>query len=137
MEITDLPALNALLNLTSAVLVVAGVYSIRRGRIATHRTLMVGALAVSSLFLTSYLVYHYFVGSVRFGGSGWTRTIYLSILLSHTVLAAVILPLVIRTVYLAARERFDEHRRIARWTYPVWIYVSVTGVIVYWMLYRM
>ena len=137
MEVTDLPTVNALLNFTSAVLIVTGVYCVRRKRIAAHRALMTGALVTSSIFLASYLIYHYNVGSVRFEGTGWIRGLYLAILLSHTVLAAVILPLVIRTVYLAIRERIAGHRRIARWTYPIWVYVSVTGVVVYWMLYRL
>ena len=137
MEITDLPRLNALLNLTSALLVAAGIYFVRHQKIAAHRASMIGALAVSSLFLISYLVYHYQVGSVPFEQEGWVRVLYFSILVSHTVLAAIILPLVVRTVYLAVRGRIKQHRRIARWTFPLWIYVSVTGVVVYLMLYRL
>ena len=98
---------------------------------------MVGAVVVSSLFLTSYLIYHYQVGSVRFDREGWIRTLYLSILLTHTVLAAAVVPMVLRTVYLAIRSQLEKHRRIARWTYPVWIYVSFTGVVVYLMLYQL
>ena len=137
MDFTDLPALNAALNSTSAVLVGFGIYFIRARNIAAHRACMFAAVGVSALFLVSYLVYHYQVGSVRFEREGWIRTLYLSILLTHTVLAAVILPMVLRTVYLAVRGRLDKHRRIARWTFPIWIYVSVTGVVVYLMLYRL
>ena len=137
LSVTDLPPLNALLNLTSGILVVFGVYFIRRRRIQAHKACMIAAFAVSALFLTSYLVYHYNVGSVRFEREGWIRTMYLSILISHTVLAAVIVPMVLRTVYLAWRNRFDQHVRIARWTFPIWIYVSVTGVVVYLMLYQL
>ena len=137
MDVTDLPALNATLNLTSAILVTTGIYFIRNGRKAAHRACMLTALAVSAVFLVSYLVYHYNVGSVPFEREGPIRTVYLAILLSHTVLAVAIVPMVLRTAYLAWRERFVEHTRIARWTFPIWIYVSVTGVVVYLMLYRM
>jgi uncharacterized membrane protein YozB (DUF420 family) len=137
MDVTDLPALNATLNLTSAILVTTGIYFIRNGRKAAHRACMLTALAVSAVFLVSYLVYHYNVGSVPFEREGPIRTVYLAILLSHTVLAVAIVPMVLRTAYLAWRERFAEHTRIARWTFPIWIYVSVTGVVVYLMLYRM
>ena len=101
------------------------------------RQAAIAALASSAMFLTSYLYYHSQVGSVAYMGQGWIRTLYLTILLTHTVLAVVVVPMVLRTVHLAARGRFDSHRRIARWTYPVWIYVSVTGVVVYLMLYRL
>ena len=97
---------------------------------------MLAALCTSALFLVSYLVYHFEVGSVRFEGQGWVRTVYFAILISHTVLATAIIPLVIITVVRALRARFDRHRAIARWTLPLWIYVSVTGVVVYWMLYQ-
>ena len=137
LSVTDLPALNALLNLTSGILVAFGVYFISRRRIQAHKACMIAALGVSALFLTSYLVYHYNVGSVRFEREGWIRTIYLSILISHTVLAVVIVPMALRTAYLAWRERFNQHVRIARWTFPIWIYVSVTGVVVYLMLYQL
>jgi putative membrane protein len=137
MGVEDLPALNAVLNLTSACLVVSGVYFIRRREIARHRAAMVTALTTSTLFLISYLYYHSQVGSVAYSGSGWIRTLYFTILLSHTVLAALIVPMVLRTVYLATTTRFDAHKRIARWTFPIWIYVSVTGVVVYLMLYQL
>ncbi len=136
-SVTDLPALNATLNFTSGLLIGIGVYFIRQKKIQAHRACMLSALSVSALFLISYLFYHYQVGSVRFAQEGWIRTLYLSILLTHTVLAAVIVPMVLRTVYLAVRERFDKHMGIARWTFPIWIYVSVTGVVVYLMLYQL
>ena len=137
MDYTDLPALNAVLNSASAILVLAGVYFIKQGNVTAHKTCMLAALGVSALFLTSYLIYHYQVGSVRFEHEGPIRVIYLGILLTHTVLAAAVVPLVLRTVYLALKNRLDSHRRIARWTFPIWIYVSVTGVVVYLMLYQM
>ena len=137
MDYTDLPALNAVLNSASAILVLAGVYFIKQGNVTAHKTCMLAALGVSALFLTSYLIYHYQVGSVRFEREGPIRAIYLGILLTHTVLAAAVVPLVLRTVYLALKNRLDSHRRIARWTFPIWIYVSVTGVVVYLMLYQM
>ena len=137
MDYTDLPALNAVLNSASAILVLAGVYFIKQGNVTAHKTCMLAALGVSALFLTSYLIYHYQVGSVRFEHEGPIRIIYLGILLTHTVLAAAVVPLVLRTVYLALKNRLDSHRRIARWTFPIWIYVSVTGVVVYLMLYQM
>lgn len=131
------PAINATLNGTSAVLLLTGRSLIRRGRMAAHRAVMLTALATSTLFLVSYLYYHYHVGSVHFRGQGWSRPIYFTILTSHTILAAVIVPLIIITLTRALRERFDRHRVIARWTYPLWMYVSVTGVIVYVMLYHL
>ena len=137
MTLRDLPALNAALNATSALLLLAGYLLIRAGRRESHRRVMLAALACSALFLASYLVYHWNVGSVRFRGTGAIRTVYLAILLSHTLLAVAILPLVLITASRALRGRFDAHRRIARYTLPLWGYVSVTGVIVYWMLYRM
>jgi uncharacterized membrane protein YozB (DUF420 family) len=137
MGFRDLPVLNACLNATSAVLLVWGLTLIRRKRIEMHRRVMLTAFGVSCLFLVSYVVYHYHAGSVRFQRTGAIRTLYLSILASHTVLAAAVPPLAIVTLTRALREKFDRHRRIARWTLPVWLYVSVTGVVVYWMLYQM
>jgi uncharacterized membrane protein YozB (DUF420 family) len=131
------PALDATLNGTSAVLLVIGRGFIKRGRMAAHRAVMIAALISSSLFLASYLYYHWHVGSVHFQGQGWARPVYFSILISHTILAAVIVPLIIITLSRALRERFDRHRIIARWTYPLWMYVSITGVIVYFMLYHL
>jgi uncharacterized membrane protein YozB (DUF420 family) len=130
------PVINATLNGTSAVLLLAGRWQIKRGRMAAHRALMLTALCSSSLFLASYLYYHWHVGSVHFRGAGWSRPVYFSILISHTILAATIVPLVIITLSRALRERFDQHRAIARWTYPLWLYVSVTGVVIYFMLYH-
>jgi uncharacterized membrane protein YozB (DUF420 family) len=132
-----LPAVNACLNSLSAVLIVTGLILIKTGRDRAHRVVMGAALASSTLFLISYLTYHYTAGRTLFWGTGAIRTAYLLILLTHTVLAVVIVPLVLTTVIHALRGRFDKHKRWARWTWPVWLYVSVTGVAVYWMLYRM
>ena len=137
MTLTALPTLNAVLNATSAVLLVAGFLLIRAKRIAAHMVFMLAAFGVSVLFLASYLTYHAQVGTVRFAGTGWIRPVYFSILISHTILAVVIVPLVLRTLFLAGRRRFAEHVAMARWTLPLWLYVSVTGVVVYWMLYRL
>jgi uncharacterized membrane protein YozB (DUF420 family) len=137
MGVRDLPALNAMLNSFSALLLVWGYTLIRRKRIATHRRVMVAAFVVSTAFLISYLVYHAQVGSVRFQRTGTIRTVYLSILFTHTVLAAAVPFLAGVTLYRGWTGKYDKHRRIARWTLPIWLYVSVTGVIVYWMLYRM
>ena len=136
MGISDLPTLNAALNATSATLIGAGFYFIKQKNIPAHKACMVGALGVSTLFLASYLLYHYNVGSVRFTKQGWIRDIYFPLLLTHTVLAAVVLPMVLRTAFLAFKGRLASHVRIARWTFPTWMYVSVTGVVVYWMLYH-
>lgn len=137
LEVRDLPTVNAVLNATAAVLLVVGYALIRRGRVRVHRAVMLSAFGCSVLFLISYLFYHSQVGSVRFQGSGWVRTLYLSILLTHTVLAATVPVLAILTLRLAFRGRFDRHRALARWTLPIWLYVSVTGVVVYWMLYQL
>ena len=130
------PVIDATLNGTSAVLLITAHSMIKRGRVAMHRALMLTAVGTSTLFLISYLYYHAHVGSVKFQGHGWSRPIYFAILISHTILAAAIVPLVIVTLSRALRERFDRHRAIARWTYPLWLYVSVTGVVIYFMLYR-
>ena len=135
--LSDLPAVNAALNSASALLLVAGYLFIRKGRVALHRLCMLSALLTSTLFLTSYLIYHYHIGSVPFRGPGWIRAIYFTILISHTILAIAIVPLVLITLYRALKSDFERHKRIARWTLPLWLYVSVTGVVVYWMLYRM
>jgi uncharacterized membrane protein YozB (DUF420 family) len=131
------PAIDAVLNGTSAVLLLVGRAYIKRGRMAAHRAVMITALISSSLFLAFYLYYHAHVGSVRFQGQGWSRPVYFTILISHTILAVVIVPMVIITLSRALREHFDRHRAIARWTFPLWMYVSVTGVIVYVMLYHL
>jgi len=135
-SVTDLPAVNAILNGTAATLLVAGFALVRSGRREAHRRVMTAAFACSILFLVSYLVYHAEVGSVRFQGTGAVRTVYLSILLTHTVLAAAVPFLAVATLVLARRERFESHRRLARVTLPIWLYVSVTGVVIYLMLYR-
>lgn len=137
MSVTDLPALNASLNLLATLFLLAGYVCIRRQRIAAHRACMIGALAMSVLFLTSYVIYHANVGSRPFTGTGAIRVVYFVILISHVLLAIAIVPLVLMTVSRALAGRFDRHRRIARITWPLWMYVSVTGVIVYVMLYRM
>ena len=137
MTVTFLPALNAFLNASSALLLATGYVLIRRGRREAHKRVMLAALASSTLFLTSYLVYHAQVGSVRFRGQGAVRTAYFTILLTHTVLAVAIVPLVASTLVPALRGRFERHRRLARITLPLWAYVSVTGVVIYWMLYRL
>jgi len=133
--IEQLPTLNAALNSTSAVLLIAGFLAIRRDRRRLHAGLMIGALTASVLFLVSYLLYHAYHGSTPYAKEDWTRPLYFAILISHSILAVVNVPLVIVTVVRAARRRFDAHRRIARWTLRVWLYVSVTGVVIYLMLY--
>ena len=135
-EPAGLPALNAGLNTAAALCLLGGYYWIRRRRVAIHKRFMVAALGFSSLFLTSYLIYHFQVGSVAFAGTGWVRPVYYAILLSHIVLAAAVLPLAAVTVYRAWNERFESHKRLARWTLPIWLYISVTGVVIYWMLYH-
>ncbi len=133
--IGQLPALNAILNSLSAVLLSVGFIMILNKNVRLHRICMVSAFVVSSVFLVSYLVYHANVGHVRYPGLGIKRTIYFTILLTHTVLAATIVPLVLRTLFLALKNRFAEHRQWARWTFPIWFYVSVSGVVIYEMLY--
>lgn len=133
----DIPALNATLNGLSALFLLLGWVAVRSGRIERHRMWMLTAASTSTIFLVSYVLYHLRVGSVRFTGQGPVRTVYFAILLTHTVLAIVIVPFVLRTLYLGWKRLDDRHRRIARWTLPMWLYVSVTGVIVYWMLYRL
>src|SRR6266436_5531770 len=130
-------ALNASLNGTSGVLLAFGYVAIRRGKVAVHKAFMISAFAVSSVFLGSYLLYHYRVGHVPFQGQGWIRPVYFVLLTTHTILAIVIVPLILITLRRAFTERFDKHRKIARWTLPLWFYVCVTGVIVYWMVYQM
>jgi putative membrane protein len=137
LRISDLPAVNATLNATATLLLVTGFVLIRNRRRRAHRNVMLAALACSTLFLTSYLIYHSQVGSVHFPGTGAARTFYFALLISHTLLAATVPVLAGITVTRALRGRFDRHRKIARWTLPIWLYVSVTGVAVYWMLYQM
>ena len=136
-SIYSLAPLNAILNSTAAVLLLAGFYFIKHQRIHEHRICMISAVCVSAAFLTSYLIFHYEVGDILFTGRGWIRPVYFSILIPHVILAVTILPLALTTLYFGLRRRFVSHRRIARWTWPLWIYVSVTGVIVYLMLYQL
>jgi putative membrane protein len=136
-DYSQLPALNAILNGTAAVLIAIGIYLIKTGKRNAHRGVMIAAFIASSLFLISYLTYHAHIGSKHFPGTGIARTIYFTILLTHTILAAVVVPLVLITLTRGLKERFDRHRAIARWTYPVWLYVSVTGVVIYVMLYQL
>jgi len=131
-----LPGINAVLNSASALLLTAGYFFIRRKRVMAHRLCMLGAFCASTLFLLSYLIYHYQVGSVPFRGQGWIRIVYFAVLLSHTSLAAAIVPMALVTLARALRGSFESHRRIARWTLPLWLYVSITGVLVYAMLYH-
>jgi uncharacterized membrane protein YozB (DUF420 family) len=134
---SDLPAVNAILNGTAAILIVIGIFLIKSRRQRAHRAVMIAAVTASSLFLISYLTYHAHIGSKHFPGQGWARNVYFAILLTHTILAAVVVPLVLVTLTRGLKGRFDRHRSIARWTYPVWLYVSVTGVVIYVMLYQL
>jgi putative membrane protein len=137
MGISDLPALNAVLNATSAGFLVAGYVLIRRRRVALHRRCMLAALGSSALFLTSYVIYHLNTGSRPFPGLGAARVVYFAILITHVVLAVAILPLALTTAARGLNAQYERHVRIARWTLPVWLYVSVTGVIIYLMLYQL
>lgn len=136
LSLSILPTINAALNTTTAVLLLVGFWLIKKQKVQAHGMTMLLAFAASALFLLSYLTYHYFHGATRFLGTGWTRSVYLTVLISHTTLAILVVPLVIRTLALALTRRFEQHKRIARWVWPIWIYVSITGVLVYWMLYR-
>ena len=139
MSIDMMPTLNAILNATSGILITIGYLLIRRRRIRAHRACMIGAVTSSSLFLISYLTYHigFGKGVTRFTGTGSVRWLYFSILITHTILAVIIVPFVIVTLRRALRGEFLKHRRVARWTFPMWLYVSVTGVVVYFMLYHL
>jgi uncharacterized membrane protein YozB (DUF420 family) len=142
MTLHDLPAVNASLNGLSAILLALGYFFIRRGNKAAHAKCMIAAFTTSVIFLGCYLTYHiglyYFHHQpvTRFLKPAWFRPIYLTILLTHTILAVVIVPLILRTLFLAGKKRFEAHKKIARWTWPLWMYVSVTGVVVYWLLYQ-
>ncbi|HEU4891808.1 MAG TPA: DUF420 domain-containing protein [Vicinamibacterales bacterium] len=136
-SVSDLPLVNASLNAIATVLLIVGYVCIRRRRIAAHRAAMVAAFATSVLFLISYLIYHAHAGSRPFPGQGNIRVIYFVILITHIVLAATIPPLAGITLWRAYRRRFDRHMKIARWTLPLWLYVSITGIVVYWMLYQL
>jgi uncharacterized membrane protein YozB (DUF420 family) len=135
--ISYFPAIDAALNATSALLLSIGYVFVRRGNVRAHKACMLSAVITSTLFLVCYLWYHAHHGVTRFPGRGSVRALYFTLLTSHTVLAVIIVPLVGVTLYRAWREMFDRHRHIARWTLPLWIYVSVTGVVVYWMLYQL
>jgi putative membrane protein len=137
MSITDLPTLNAVLNSTSAILLTAGWILIKQRQISRHRACMIAAFVTSMAFLISYLIYHYNVGSVPFQGQGFVRLLYFAILITHVTLAIVIVPMALITLSRGLAKRFDKHRRIARVTLPLWLYVSVTGVVVYVMLYHL
>jgi putative membrane protein len=134
-RLSSLPALNASLNGASAGFLILGYVFIRRRLVVAHRASMISAFVCSMAFLVFYLYFHLHAGLVRFGGRGWIRPVYFTLLTSHTILAAVIVPLVLVTLTRALRDRFDTHRAIARWTLPLWLYVSVTGVVIYWLLY--
>ena len=136
MTLSDLPAVNAALNTLSTIFLTCGYVFIRRQRQVAHRNCMIGAVISSALFLTCYLIYHYNAGRTVFRDPAWFRPIYLTILLTHTILAVVIVPMVLTTLYRAARRQFDRHKKIARWTWPIWMYVSITGVIIYFLLYH-
>lgn len=137
MDYSLLPTLNAILNATSGILVVIGYRNIKRSNESAHKRFMLSAIAVSAIFFASYLFYHWQVGSVKFQGSGIIRTFYFTLLISHTIMAVAIVPMVLRTVYLALKGNFVKHREIAKWTFPIWVYVSITGVLVYLMLYQL
>ena len=137
MSLTDLPAVNAGLNATSAVLLTLGFVFIKRGQRTAHRACMVAAFVTSTVFLACYLTYHFNVGRTTFKGPALARQIYLAILLTHTVLAVVIVPLILVTFRRALAGQFEAHKKIARWTWPLWMYVSVTGVVIYWLLYHL
>jgi uncharacterized membrane protein YozB (DUF420 family) len=136
-SLSQLPSLNAVLNSLSAILLICGFVMIRKRKVSAHRAFMVSAFVTSILFLTSYLIYHYHAGSKPFPGVGTIRAVYFTILITHTILAALVPFLAAITLYRAAKRNFEKHRRIARWTLPIWLYVSVTGVVVYWMPYQM
>jgi uncharacterized membrane protein YozB (DUF420 family) len=133
--LASLPAVNASLNGACTILLVCGFFAIRARRISLHRFFMLTAFCCSAIFLILYLYFHFHAGIIRFGGQGWIRPVYFTILITHTTLAVVIVPLVLITLSRALRERFEKHRAIARWTLPLWLYVSITGVVVYWLLY--
>lgn len=137
MSSSILPTVNATLNATSATLLVIGFVFVRAGRQKAHRRCMLGAVSASVLFLVSYIIYHYTAGATPFTGEGWIRPVYFTILGTHTLLAIVIVPMVAITLIRALRGRFARHRAIARWTFPIWLYVSVTGVLIYWLLYHL
>jgi putative membrane protein len=135
LPLSSIPPLNAILNGTAAVFLLFGFAFVLRGKILAHKICMLSAFTCSAVFLGFYLYFHFHAGIVRFGGHGWIRPVYFTILISHTILATVSLPLILITLTFALRSRFQKHRGVAKWTYPIWLYVSITGVIVYWLLY--
>ncbi len=137
MDFGFLATINAALNLTSATLLTIGYVNIKRGRQETHRKFMLAALTSSALFLVSYLIYHYAVGSVPYPRQDWTRPVYFAILIPHVLLAALMVPFILVAVRHALKQRFEKHRRIMRWIWPVWMFVSVSGIVVYLMLYHL
>ncbi len=136
MTVQDLPALNASLNTIAGILLLVGYVSIKQGKKELHKKLMISALMVSGAFLTSYLIYHYHVPSKKFPDLGWIKTIYLIILIPHIILAAIMVPMILKTFWHAFRGEWEKHKKIARITFPIWMYVSITGVVVYLMLYQ-
>ncbi|MBI3877803.1 MAG: DUF420 domain-containing protein [Verrucomicrobia bacterium] len=136
MTISDLPAVNASLNGTSFVLLLLGYWFIKRDRRDAHRNCMIGALVASAIFLGCYLYYHFHAGRTVFTNPPWFRPIYLAILISHTLLAVTIVPMIAMTVTRAVKGQFDQHKKLARWTWPLWVYVSATGVLIYFLLYQ-
>jgi len=136
MSVSDLPALNASLNALSAILLTAGFIFIKRGEKTAHRNCMIAAFVVSAIFLVSYLTYHAQVGHTSFQEPAWFRPIYLAILIPHVLLAGLIVPMILAALWFAFRGTFEKHRRIARWTWPLWMFVSITGVIIYLLLYQ-
>ena len=136
LSVENLPALNAALNGTAGILLAIGYYYIRQGNMTAHKKIMISAFVVSSVFLVSYLIYHAHAGSTKFLGTGFIRPVYFTILISHIILAAAIVPMAIITMFRGLKARYDTHKKIARWTLPIWLYVSVTGVIIYFLLYH-
>lgn len=137
MTFTDLPTLNAFLNLISSILLILGFVQIKAGNRVRHKKIMMSALAVSVLFLTSYLIYHFQVGSVPYPYHDWTRAVYFIILIPHVILAALMTPFILMAVWFALHDQYDRHKRLVRWVWPVWMFVSVSGVVIYLMLYRL
>jgi uncharacterized membrane protein YozB (DUF420 family) len=137
MQLSDFPALNACLNSTSAVFLVLGFYFVKNKKIDAHRACMLIAAVASTIFLACYLYYHYYHGSTKFQGQGWIRPVYFTILITHTILAILNLPFILKTFWHALRGDIEKHKKIARLTFPMWLYVSVTGVVIYLMLYQM
>jgi uncharacterized membrane protein YozB (DUF420 family) len=137
MQVTDLPSLNAILNVIATIFLTAGYVYIRKGQRQSHQKMMIAAMITSVLFLSSYLIYHYHVGSVPYPHHDWTRPLYFTILIPHIILAALMGPFIIAAVYFAVRQKFEQHVKLVKWVWPVWMFVSVSGVLVYLMLYQL